>query len=245
MHLERSDPRTGVAKVLNALVTEAKIPWPARRAEKCSPISPVRRTKARSAVMTESSRDMPRKSRSESTKQEYTHLSIRIERYEASIDAGINHDALAPEYAWDLDMDEPLYSFTAQIEVFGTVTYPEERAGEAWEITIYDGRRLRHYLDATLNSIHTVDDKGVHQYRTYRGKDVPVLRAPKGMGHVAKVRGEHALSAWLYASPQFLSDALVLLGQRRMLFMAAHESREGRTRRLQSLSIQTIDPAEE
>ncbi len=188
---------------------------------------------------------MPRERRSESPKQEQIHLSIRVERYKASVEAGINPDALAPEYSWDLDMDEPLYSFTTQIEVSGTVTYPEKRAGEAWEITIYDGRRLSHYLDATLKSIQMTDDRGAHRYRTYRGKDVPVFQPPKGMGHVGKVRGERAMRAWFYVSPRFLSDALVLLGQGRTLYLAARESKEGRTRRLQGLSIQTSDPAEE
>ncbi|MEZ0018231.1 hypothetical protein [Sinorhizobium fredii] len=184
------------------------------------------------------------KAKRKSPVSEHTILTVRVESHEANLEAGISHDALSPEHAWDLDLDEPLYTFATQIEIRGTVIYPENRTGEAWELTIYDGRRS-HYLTATLKDTHVRDERGSPQYRTYRGKHIPVLKPPKGMGIVDKVRGKRAIRSWLYVSPRFLSDALALLGQGRTLYLAAHEVKDGRDRRLRSLRLQTSDPSDE
>jgi hypothetical protein len=41
---------------------------------------------------------------------EYTYLAVRVESYEATADASINHDVYQPQYAFSLDDCDPLYS---------------------------------------------------------------------------------------------------------------------------------------
>ncbi|MER8441392.1 hypothetical protein NKH36_34045 [Mesorhizobium sp. M1312] len=88
---------------------------------------------------------MPRRRKQEKKPdEEHTYLAIRVERCEASVEASINYNVYAPQYAWNLDDDDPLHQLRAQLIVTGVATYPEERAGDAYELTIYgdNSRRL-------------------------------------------------------------------------------------------------------
>lgn len=80
------------------------------------------------------------------------------------------------------------------------------------------------------------DKYNAPQYRTYRGKQVPVYVPPKGMGMIDKVRGELRWTG---------SDLLILLGQGRPLFIGIDERKHERTRWLHSVSLQMTDPAQE
>lgn len=189
---------------------------------------------------------MPRKQRkAKKPEDEHTHLAVRVDRYDAHVSAGINHNAYQPQYAFDLDEDDPLYRFTTHLEIVGTCTYPEVRAGDEYLVTIYGEDAPSMGMDRTLKSIQARDEHHAPVYRTYRGKRVPVFIVPKGMGLLEKIRGQARWTAWLHAAPRFVSDALVVLAQRRQVYVAIHERREQRSRWVQSLSVQTTDPAEE
>ena len=46
---------------------------------------------------------MPRKrKRLDKPEELHTHLALRVARYEASVNASVNHHVCAPRYAWDL-----------------------------------------------------------------------------------------------------------------------------------------------
>lgn len=75
---------------------------------------------------------MPRKSK-RPPKEEYTHLAIKVAHWEASVETRIEPEIYHPEYAWDLDDDAPLYRITTRLTLAGVATYPEGRAGEAYE----------------------------------------------------------------------------------------------------------------
>jgi hypothetical protein len=113
---------------------------------------------------------------------EYTYLAVRVERYEASAGASINHDVYQPQYAFSLDDCDPLYRFSTQLTITGTSTYPEERAGDLYELTIYGDDRPSARLHATLKDVQVRDESGVRQYRTYGGMHVPVYNPPSGLG---------------------------------------------------------------
>ena len=185
---------------------------------------------------------MPRKKKPEDP---HTHLHISVDRYEASVDASINHDAYDPQNAWDLNDNDPLYRFTSSLKVSGTTTYPDERAGEGYELTIYgdDAPSQRHNL--TLKDIQARDKYNAPEYRTYRGKQIPVYHPPNGIGIIDKVRGKPVWSGFLFAQTRFVNEAVVILGQRKKLFMTVHEFKEGRKRWLRGISFQTDDPSEE
>lgn len=177
--------------------------------------------------------------------EEHSHIVIRLERYEAGVEGGVNHYAYAPQYAWNLDDDDPVYEFTNQIVITGISTYPPERQGDHYELTIRGTEAASHHLKAKLKDIHARDQYGSPKYRGYRGRQIPIYEPPKGLGLIDKVRGEKRWTAWLFVTPRFVNDLLVLLGHQRKLFLSLHERKVDRSRWVQGVTLQSNDPAEE
>lgn len=177
--------------------------------------------------------------------EEHSHVVIRLERYDASVDARVNHYAYAPQYAWNLDDDDPLYEFTSQIVITGMSTYPPERQGDFYELTMRGTDSSSHRLNAKLKDIHVRDKYGSPKYREYRGNQIPIYQPPHGLGLIEKVRGERRWTSWLFVAPRFINDLLILLGQQRNLFLSLHEHKVNRSRWVQGMTLQTSDPAEE
>jgi hypothetical protein len=189
---------------------------------------------------------MPRKAkRKKKPEQMHTHLSIRVERYEARVGASVNNDVYAPQYAWGSEEDDPLYKFTAQLTLIGTSAYPKERAGDMYELTIYGDDTPSRRHNAVLRDAQARDERGSLQYRTYRGRQIPVYNPPKGLGLLQKVRGEPRWTGWLFVPTRSVNDMVVLLSHGRDLFVAIHERKDGRSRWVQGMTLQTRDPAEE
>ncbi|RWH54980.1 MAG: hypothetical protein EOQ83_29700 [Mesorhizobium sp.] len=189
---------------------------------------------------------MPRKTkRQKQPAEEHTHLAIRVERSEASVEAAINYNVYTPQYAWNSNDDDPLYRFTTRLTVAGTCTYPEERAGDSYEVTIYGDNIGSGDIRATLKDAQERDEHGSAKYRQHRGRQIPIYNPPPGIGLINKIRGEPSWTAWLRVPPRYTSDALALLRNGRSLFLAIHELKKGRRRWVQSVSLQTTDPAEE
>src|SRR5262245_2851115 len=134
---------------------------------------------------------MPRRKRRGSNKSadEDTHLSLRIGGYEVRSSAGINHYARNPQYAWRDTRDEPLYKFETHLEVKAICIDPKPRAGKVYNLTIYGDADPESHLYRKLKNIQALDENRSPQYRTYRGKRIPIYKAPLGMGSLEKVRG--------------------------------------------------------
>jgi hypothetical protein len=175
----------------------------------------------------------------------HTQLAIRTERYEACTEASINHHVYAPQYAWTIDENDPLYEFTTRLTIIGISIHPKERAGDTYELMIYGDNAASQRHGATLKDVQVRDERGSLQYRTYRGREVPVYAPPKGVGHLNKVRGESRWTAWFFVPTRFVNDMLVLLNHGGNLFMAIHERKDNRARWVQSITLQTNNPAEE
>lgn len=189
---------------------------------------------------------MPRRTkRQKQPEEEHTHLAIRVERCEASVEAAINYNVYTPQTAWHSDDDDPLYRFTTRLTVAGISTYPEERAGDTYEVTIYGDNLRSGDIHATLRDVQERDEHGSPEYRQYRGRQIPIYNPPLGMGLIDKIRGEPRWTAWLRVSPDYTSNALTMLGNGRSLFLAIHERKRGHARWVQSVSLQTTNPAEE
>lgn len=187
---------------------------------------------------------MPRRTK-HPPEEEHTHLAIKVERWETSVEGAVNYNVYAPQSAWNSDDDDPLYRFTTRLTVAGISTCPEERAGDTYEVTIYGDNLGSGDIRATIKDVQERDEYGSPKYRQYRGRQIPIYRPPPGMGLLDKNRGEPCWTAWLRVSPRFMSDALALLSNGRALFLAIHESRTNRTRWVQSVSLKTTDPADE
>lgn len=176
---------------------------------------------------------------------EHTHIAIRLDRYEAGIAASINNTAHSAQYAWNLNEEDPVYEFTNQVRITGTATYPSYCAGHLYHLTLYGTDAPSRHLDTRLKDVQARDKHGSPQYRRYRGRDIPVFIAPKGLGLLEKVRGEASWTGWVFTPPRLVTDMLVLLGRPESLFIALHEQKMDRVRWIQRVSLQTTDPAEE
>ncbi|SIT57844.1 hypothetical protein BQ8794_410011 [Mesorhizobium prunaredense] len=95
-----------------------------------------------------------------------------MERCEASVEAAVNYNVYTPQSAWNSDDDDPLYRFTTRLAVAGISTYPEERAGDTYEVTIYGDNLGSGDIRATLKDVQARDEHGSPQYRSYRGPDI-------------------------------------------------------------------------
>ena len=189
---------------------------------------------------------MPRKrQRQKKPAEEQTQLAIRVERYDAHVAGAVSYQAYAPQYAWNLDDDDPVYEFTSQVTITGIATYPPGRAGDTYDVTVSGVASPSHDVYSKLKDIHARNEHGSPRYRTYRGIEIPIYVPPKGLGLLDKVRGESRWIAWLFVPPRFVSDLLALLGQQSRLFLSLHEYKNGRSRWVRGVTLQTTDPEEE
>jgi hypothetical protein len=182
----------------------------------------------------------------EKTEDKHIHICIRIIGYEVCVQAGMNHAVYAPEFAWNLDEDDPLYEFSTRIVLSGIGESPSARAGHHYEVTLVGEDTTSPRLRLTLRDVQARDgNSGVHLYRSYRGKQIPVFHPPAGIGTVGKVRGENRWTAYFFVPPSVVANALTLLGHDRDLYLSLHERTLKRRHWIQNLSLQTSDPADE
>lgn len=175
---------------------------------------------------------------------EYTSLSIKIEKHEVKSEASLNIDLKMDRPIFSRD-DDPVYEFVTSLEISGVSTYPKKRAGDQYEITIRGQEPHTGNLKLTLHDVQARDDDRCLMYRTYRGERYPVYDAPPGIATISRRHGTRIWDAWVYFVPRLVSDMLVLLSQSKPLFLAIQERKVGRKRWVESLTLQTTDPAEE
>lgn len=90
----------------------------------------------------------------------------------------------------------------------GKSTYPPERAGESYEVTIKGDPSHRSRI--TLKDVHARSEHDVPLYRPYRGTQIPIYECPPGLSTLE--RRWHDM----------------LLGQSRQLYLCIHESKGNR-----------------
>ena len=176
--------------------------------------------------------------------EEHSHLTISVDRYEASVSARINHFAYEPQYAWHPIDEEPVYQFSNGLIVWGIVTWPEDRGGDRCEVTLYGDVSPARDLDTRLEEIAELDEDRLPRYRKYRGREVPVYREPKGFGVLDKVRGEPEWRTSLFVKPTFVDRWLALLTSSDGLFISLHECKSSRKRWVRGIELRTSDPNE-
>lgn len=188
----------------------------------------------------------PKKKQTRKPQEVHTDLVIQVESYDVEIDAAVNHVVYAPQYAWNLDDRDPLYTFTTRLVIRGISTYPQGRAGDQYVLTIYGDDAPSRDIHLTLKDVQKREDKyGSPQYKEYRGKRIPVYEPPSGFGLIEKVRGEKQWTAWLHGPTRFTNDLLTLLGHNRSLFLSLRERKNDRARWVHGVSLQTTDPMAE
>lgn len=188
---------------------------------------------------------MPPKKKETQPKPTYSRIGVKVEEYEARVEADINIYAKDPKYAIELDERDPVYKYVTRLKIVGTATYPEDRAGQRIQLDVYGDEAPSRHVFPTLKDLHERGEYGQPLYRKYRGVDLPVFRTPPGLGLLDKVRGEPLWTAWINVAARLVSDMLVLLGTKRDLYLAIDERKIGRTRWVDGVSLQTTDPAED
>lgn len=188
---------------------------------------------------------MASRQKAKQPKPTYSRIGVKVEKYDARVEAEISIEAKDPKYAIDLDDRDPVYKYITRLTIVGTATYPEDRAGQRFEVTVYGDESPSRRVFATLKDIHERGEYGQPLYRQYRGQDLPVFRKPPGLGLLDKVRGEPRWTAWLNVAARLVSDMLVLLGTKRDLYLAIDERKVGRVRWVDGIGLQTTDPVED
>jgi len=88
--------------------------------------------------------------------EEYSLLSIKVRNHKTRVGASINHRAKDKRCQHD---GLRVYQFDSSLEIAGLCTYPEERAGEGFSITVYGDRSDEGDLDARLREFHVQRQK--------------------------------------------------------------------------------------
>ena len=178
------------------------------------------------------------------TIEEYTLLGIEVAGYKARSESSLNYNLRGshPRYARDEDL---IYKFVTTLEITGVSTYPSERAGDTYELTLRGHESHPGEFSETLRDYQVRDEYGVPVYRKYRGDQIPVYDGPPGLATLNKRRGERIWDVWLPMAPRLVSDILSLLVHVRPLYASIHERKMGRDRWIQSLTVQTTNPADE
>jgi hypothetical protein len=187
---------------------------------------------------------MKRKKRRK-TEPAYTQLGVHLERYEAEAGVDVNFHLEHPELAFHDPDDDPLFEHITQLVLTGTATYPPDRAGESFELTIRGDDNLSTRVGLKLRDMQLKDENGVPQYREYRGQTLPVYRSVPGIASVSRAGKTAPWTAWITLAPRLVSDMLTLLSVGGRLHLAILERKQGRERWIRRLALQTRDPANE
>lgn len=177
---------------------------------------------------------------------EHFQVGLRVDKYDASVGASINHGVEEPKYAiGDLTDDEPVYDYVTHLTIIGSVVYPPERVGEQYELTIYGNDAPSRKISLKLRDVQARSEYNSPLYREYRGGSIPVVGPIPSFGFVDKNRASGRRTAWLNVAPRLVSDMLTLLAAQRTTFVSLYERKEERTRWIRRVELQTTDPAEE
>ena len=172
----------------------------------------------------------------------HEHLAIRLKNFKARIDSSVNHEIYQTRYRHD---ETKAYEFSTALELEGICVWPEERADEIYQITVYGSEKGAGEFESRLKDYHVRDENGSLVYRKQRGEHVPVYGIPNGLGFIERQRGTRDWSGCIWVLPRAASDMLALLPNLSPLYLAIHECKEGRYRRIVGLSLQNTNPADE
>jgi hypothetical protein len=77
-----------------------------------------------------------RRSRAAIEEELHVHLAILVKHHNAGVRVSVNPDVYNQRPSWASE-DDPVYTFSVELAITGISTYPEERAGDTYELTIH------------------------------------------------------------------------------------------------------------
>jgi hypothetical protein len=182
--------------------------------------------------------------RKERPAEEHTFLAVLVDEYEAKVDSSLNYHLRDPRSGLFRE-EEPPYEFVTSLHFNGVATYPEDRVGEEYRVTVRGEELRQGDFSLTLKDMQARDEYGAPKYRSYRGREIPVFEPPPGLATLEKPTKNRPGSAWFWVAPRVVSDYLSLLALPGPFYLSLHEHKVQRKRWVLSLGLQTTDPAEE
>ena len=174
--------------------------------------------------------------------REYTLLGLEVCGFQAAADAGINYEVKNLRHCAP---DEKVFKFDSSLEMSCVCIYPDERAGDGYELSAHGYECQPGDFESTLDDYHVRDEDYQRKYRKVQGSEVPVYELPKGIGMLDRIRGTKDWRCWAWVSPQTVTDMLLLLTGVSPLYVALNEVKIGRQRWIDGLTLQTSNPAED
>lgn len=175
----------------------------------------------------------------------HSFLVARVEQYDIDLDYSVNHSVYQPEYAIVLDDDEPLFKNTSHLTLTGRIVEPKDRFNHKLTLYLMGGESPSSRNNSTLKDAQSRGKYGEPQYRTYRGREIPIYDPPNGLARLRKVTGEAEWISFMWVPSLLISDMLVLLGQKEGLFVTLNEWKAERKRWVRAIGLKSTDPLEE
>ncbi|MEW8026286.1 MAG: hypothetical protein AB2806_00905 [Candidatus Thiodiazotropha sp.] len=173
----------------------------------------------------------------------HTDLTIAIDRHDVRLTAGHNLNLLGSNRHF-IDDEELVFRFDSTIEMSGLCISPDKRAGDRYDITMISADPESIELTLKIKDTQERDKDGSPRYKKLKSGNYPVYKKPPSIGVLDKVRGEQRFTYWIWASPQMVTDCLILLSHYKQLYASILEEREARQRRVKYFTVQTTNPNE-
>lgn len=180
--------------------------------------------------------------RKKSDSDEYTSLAIKVSKFEVAVGESINVN-LRTKLPFSWDDSDPVVAPDFRLMISGSCTFPEDRAGDSYQITLYGERLEREQL--TFKQIRVCDEHNVPVYRKHRGREYPAFELPPGLATIARLRGTREWQTCMWVSPHTVSRMLPVVSSGRQLFVSIDECKRDRQRWVRGFAVQTTDPADE
>lgn len=181
---------------------------------------------------------MSRKAKARS-QPKFEHLMIGVTDYEASVSGSVSSAFSNPNFIEFGFKEQPAFEFQINLTMSGTILDSDTRSGHELHLSLIGNDESSLKRSGTLKEYQIYDESEGPVFKTFRGRRIPVLEPPKGIGFIDKVRGEKTWNGFVFTSRSFVAQTLQLLQADRDLFIVLTEKTHDRTRAIQYFSIQT------
>jgi len=171
----------------------------------------------------------------------YTFISITVDNHKARTTAGINFGLLGSA-RHRTDPDDFVYRYESTIELSGFCHYPEERAGERYEVEIYSSHPNSAERELKVSDLQEHHGDGSPKYKKLKSGTYPIYREAPPIGFMEKKPGESRFNVAIWAAPTFLSDTLTLLTLPEQIYLSIQEKKLYRKRFVTEFNVQNTAP---
>ncbi|GAA5526180.1 hypothetical protein Maes01_02775 [Microbulbifer aestuariivivens] len=185
---------------------------------------------------------MTAKRKSATTKAEYSFICAEVKDYSVRVSGEINYEIHDRRYAHP---ECRVFRYETDLDLRGTISYPEDRAGDEINISIWGHNPQDGHFSATLDEFHVRDAAGLPKYRKRGDRSDPVYESPESVGFIERRRGTRIWSGAAYMPPAIVSDILTLLVGDGQAFLMINELKIGRRRAIRSITLQNRHPENE